>query len=87
MSIGVQVNWEEQFLRHNSTGKKVNLTDLKLVHKDVERGAIYITTPFTLKEYKKDLDVVYQTIALYFLPFENRSDNEDELDETDKINK
>lgn len=43
-----------------------------------------ITTPFTLKEYKKDLGVAFQAIIIYLLPYEDRSDIGDEFDEIDK---
>ena len=57
------------------------------MYKDGERRVQYIagkTTAFTLKEYKKELDVAYQAIVLDLLPYEDRSDSGDELDEIDK---
>ena len=71
---------------YNSTVKKLDLSDVKLVYKDDERVQ-YIpgtTTPFTLREYKKDLGVAYQAIVFYLLSYEDRSDSGDELGETDK---
>ena len=95
LPVKANVNWSpsqlgraifNKFKRYNSTVKKLDLSDVKLVNKDGERVQ-YIpgtTTPFTLKEYKKDLGVAYQAIVLYLLPYEDRSDSGDELDETDK---
>ena len=95
LPISANVRWSpselrraifDKFKRHNSTAKKLDLSDVKLVYKDRERVQ-YIprtTIPFTLKEYKRDLGVAYQAIVLYLLPYEDRSDSGDELDEIDK---
>ena len=74
------------FKRYNCTVKKLDLPDVKLVHKDGERVQ-YIpgtTTPFILKEYQKDLGVAYQAIVLYLLPYQDKSGSGGELDEIDK---
>ena len=44
-----------------------NSSDVKLVYKDGERvhQILRAITPFTLKEYKKDLGVTHQVFVLY----------------------
>ena len=75
LTIKENVNWSpselrraifNEFKRYNSTVKKLDSPNVQLVYKDGERVQ-YIpgtTTPFTLKEYKKDLGVTYQSIVL-----------------------
>ena len=95
LPISANMNWGPSelkraifniFKKYNYTVKKLDLLDVKLVYKDGERVQ-YIpgtTTPFILKEYQKDLDVAYQAMVLYLLPYEDKSGSGDELDEIDK---
>ena len=92
LPVKVDVSWDhvhvkkaifEKFSRYNETVKDLKLEDVKLVYKNGEPVRYIPGTkiPFTVKGYKEDLGVRYNSLVLYLLPYRCFSSSDDDLPE------